>query len=335
MIRSLLAGTALMGLVLSAEAQQKYALGLTLPTDNTAIFTDDPSNFYMYTNRNFEGVSSKPWSGGTYGFSRNQKRTSALGVIFTRLHEGVDINPVRRDSNGVPLDDVRAIAAGRVVYVNPSATASSYGKYVVIEHDWGNGVFCTLYAHLASASAKVGDVVSPGTPIAKLGYTGRGLDRERAHLHLEFNFLLSERFQTWYSKHFSSANVHGNYNGFNLTGMDVSRLLLEHNKNPRITIREFLDKEEPYFKVRVPGSPMKRLDFLARYPMLGKNMGPAGSAQGWEFTFARTGVPLSIEPLSTAVKGAYVSWVKNVPTNHSYMTMGRLEGSGSKAQLSA
>ena len=33
-------------------------MGLVLPTDNDAIFSSDPSQFYMYTDRNFEGVVS-------------------------------------------------------------------------------------------------------------------------------------------------------------------------------------------------------------------------------------------------------------------------------------
>ncbi|MFV1995179.1 MAG: hypothetical protein ACC661_07060, partial [Verrucomicrobiales bacterium] len=78
-------------------------LGLVLPSDNRAIFSTDPSAFYMYTNRSFEGVDSRPWQGGTYGFVRNQKRTAA-GLIYTRFHEGVDIRPARRSSDGKPLD---------------------------------------------------------------------------------------------------------------------------------------------------------------------------------------------------------------------------------------
>ncbi len=115
-------------------------LGLVLPTDNDAIFSPDPSGFYMYTDRNFEGVLTKPWSGGGYGFTRDQKRTAA-GIILTRLHEGVDIRPVKRDAAGEPLDEVRSIADGTVVYVNGSASRSNYGRYIVVHHDWGDGPF--------------------------------------------------------------------------------------------------------------------------------------------------------------------------------------------------
>ena len=40
---------------------------IILPTDNVRIFSADPSQFYMYTDRLFEGVRSKPWTGGQYG----------------------------------------------------------------------------------------------------------------------------------------------------------------------------------------------------------------------------------------------------------------------------
>jgi murein DD-endopeptidase MepM/ murein hydrolase activator NlpD len=110
-------------LLISAPAPAA-PLGLVLPTDNDAIFSEDPSRFYMYTDRNFEGVLTKPWSGGAYGFTRDQKRTAA-GIILTRLHEGVDIRPVKRDAAGEPLDEVRAIADGTVVYVNGSSSRSN------------------------------------------------------------------------------------------------------------------------------------------------------------------------------------------------------------------
>ena len=136
-------------------------LGLVLPTDNAAIFSEDPSQFYMYTDRNFEGVLSKPWSGGAYGFTRDQKRTGA-GIILTRLHEGIDIRPVKRDASGEPLDEVRSIADGTVVYVNGAAGQSNYGRYVVVHHDWGDGPFFSLYAHLSSASVTAGQPVAVG-----------------------------------------------------------------------------------------------------------------------------------------------------------------------------
>jgi murein DD-endopeptidase MepM/ murein hydrolase activator NlpD len=304
---------------------------LMLPTDNREIF-GDPSKFYMYTTRNFEGINSKPWEGGQYGFVRDQVRTQ-IGIVFKRLHEGMDIRPVRRDKTGVPLDEVRVISDGTVVYVNLVSSASSYGKYVVVRHDWLEGAFYSLYAHLASASVTGGQKVAAGHVLGRLGFTGAGIDLERAHVHVELNFLLSERFKTWYGNHYPSPNHHGIYNGFNLTGMDVARLFLDRRKNPGLTMREFLNGEEPYFKVKAPGKKVPSL--LARHPWLGQNMQGVKSARSWEFTFAQTGVPLAISPDTSDLKFPVVTWVKTVNTNHSYMTMGRLAGSGNTATLSS
>lgn len=306
-------------------------LGLVLPTDNDAIFSADPSKFYMYTDRNFEGVQSKPWQGGMYGFSRNQKRTS-IGIVYTRLHEGVDIRPVRRDDSGNPLDDIYSIMDGTVVYVNASSTGSNYGRYIVVHHDWGYGPFFSLYAHLSSATATPGQKVRAGQPIAKMGYTGAGINRERAHVHVELNMLLSDRFQVWYDRHFSSKNNHGIYNGFNLSGMDIAALLKAHRANPNLTIDQFLASQELYYKVLIPGG--KKLDFLRRYPFLGRNVNSTVFPKSWEFSFTATGIPLAIEPSKQQISYPTVTYVKPSGTDHSYLTAGRLSGSGSTAKLS-
>ncbi len=317
----------------SAAILKADPLGLVLPTKNTAIFSSDPSKFYMYTNRNFEGVNSKPWEGGTYGFSRNGKRTS-IGIVNTRLHEGIDIKPVSRDSSGNPLDSVRAISRGTVVYVNSTSSHSNYGKYIVVHHDWGDGPFFSLYAHLSSASIKTGQKVNAGDTIAKMGYTGAGIDRTRAHVHVELNMLMSDRFQSWYDRHFTSKNNHGIFNGFNLSGLDIAALFKMHKANPNISIPEFLaNHEEPYYKVGVPKN--GKLDIIRRYPWLGRNMNKALGAKSWEFTFARNGIPLSVSPSSKSLKYPAVTWVKSMQTNHSYMTVSRISGTGSSASLTA
>ena len=306
-------------------------MGLVLPTENDAIFSNDPSRFYMYTDRSFEGVSSKPWQGGTYGFSRNQKRTG-IGVVYTRLHEGVDIRPVNRDQAGEPLDGVRSIANGTVVYVNSSSSGSNYGRYIVVHHDWGNGPFFSLYAHLSSATAIVGQRVRGGETIAKMGYTGAGINRERAHVHVELNMIMSDQFQRWYDRHFTSKNNHGIFNGFNLLGTDIANLLIAHRRNPNLSIPEFLiNNSEVYYKVLVPNH--GKVDFIRRYPWLLRNGNQLGRPNSWEFSFAATGVPLEVKPSTKSLTHPVVSYVKNVGTEHSYLTGGRITGTGSSATL--
>mgnify|MGYP000172886020 CR=1 FL=1 len=56
---------------------------------------------------------------------------------------------------------------------------SGYGLYVIVDHADG---FATLYAHCSSISAKVGDTVTCGEQIAKVGQTGNATG---PHLHFE------------------------------------------------------------------------------------------------------------------------------------------------------
>src|SRR5437773_10030782 len=114
---------------------QSDPLNLALPTDNDAIYRGDGPEFYQYIERDYQGVKSTPWEGGQYGFVRDPVETPA-GIVYTRLHEGIDIRPLQRDEQGEPLDPVRAIASGTVVHANLVPRFSNYGKYVVVEHRW-------------------------------------------------------------------------------------------------------------------------------------------------------------------------------------------------------
>src|SRR3984893_2499032 len=125
----------------SAIAQNETAtLDLVLPTDNDAIFRGGEADFYQYIERDYHGEKTTPWEGGQYGFVRDPVETSG-GIVYTRFHEGIDIRPMHRDERGEPLDEVRAIADGKVVYTNLVPGYSNYGKYIVIEHEWGGSPY--------------------------------------------------------------------------------------------------------------------------------------------------------------------------------------------------
>ena len=320
-------------LLLASTAPTEAAprrLGLVLPTKNRALFTQHESLYYMHTDRTFEGRRSKPWSGGKFGYVRNPVRTKS-GVVYTKFHEGIDIRPYSRDKSGNPLDNVHAISDGVVVYVNNYAGRSDYGKYVVLEHDWGYGKFYSLYAHLMSTAVKHEQRVRAGSVLGRLGYTGDGINRARAHLHLEVNLVLHTGFKKWYDSHFNSPNYHGRFHGFNLVGIDVAGLYKAHRVNPDITIPQFIARMAPYFKVVVPKK--GRLELLGRYPWLGRNMAQPGESPSWEITFSSSGVPLAVSPSRMPVSAPAISWVKYSPVSHGYNTKRRLTGSGSTAQL--
>lgn len=313
--------------IITASAQQP--LNLKLPTTNNHIFGQTPQKFYMYTTRNFEGKASKPWTAGQYGYVRNLRRTDE-GIIATRFHEGIDIRPVKRDSAGRPLDIINAIAPGKVVHTSTRAGNSNYGIYLVIEHDWGSGPFYSLYAHLSKITCKVGDKVHAGMPIGVMGYTGAGINRERSHLHLELNVLTNTRYPAWHAIHFTAPNKHGIYNGLNMNGLNIAELFIRHNRNPRISITDFISKIPIYFKVTVARK--GDLDIATRYPWIRKGNHHTESP-AWEISFSSSGFPLAVTPSNRAVVRPTVTYVKPTGSNHRYHTKGILSGTGDQATL--
>ena len=84
-------------------------------------------------------------------------------------HQGVDFA-------GVKGSEVLGVASGIVTW---SGSRQGYGKLLEINH--GNG-YVTRYAHNDELLAKVGDEISAGQQIARMGETGRA---SSPHVHLE------------------------------------------------------------------------------------------------------------------------------------------------------
>ena len=110
------------------------------------------------------GVSLKRPISGTIS-SRFGSRSS----VRSSIHTGLDIAARK----GTPI---KAAAGGTVVH---AGWKGSLGKLIVVSH--GNGVQ-TYYAHCNSIGVKVGQEVSQGEVIGKVGSTGNSTG---PHLHLE------------------------------------------------------------------------------------------------------------------------------------------------------
>ncbi|HCN30942.1 MAG TPA: M23 family peptidase [Verrucomicrobiales bacterium] len=300
-----------------------HALDLRLPTDNDALLTGDGPAFFQFVDRDFEGRKSTPWEGGQFGFVRDARRVGSR-VAFARFHEGMDIKPLRRDAAGNPLDEVRAILPGAVAHVSETSAHSNYGRYIVIRHDLSEGPFFSLYAHLGEIIVVPGERVQAGQRLARMGFTGAGIDQRRAHLHLELNILLSEQFPAWHAEHFRTPNHHGLYNGLNLLGLDIQSLYLARRKNPALTLGEFLRGSEAYFELEVPGA--ARMEILRRYPWL--NEGGSAEAPSWKVRCTRWGFPVSVKPGSRSVATAVATWAREDPVPHYYNTRGLINNSG-------
>jgi murein DD-endopeptidase MepM/ murein hydrolase activator NlpD len=305
-------------------------LNLVLPTDNDAIFRRDGEAFYQYIERNYKGVKSTPWEGGRYGFVRNPTETGS-GLVYSRLHEGIDIRPLQRDASGNSIDPVRAIAAGVVVHTNHAPGHSNYGKYVVIEHNFDGCKYYSLYGHLSTISVQKGDRVQQRDQLGIMGHTGEGLNQPRAHLHLELNLMLSRRFESWHDHFFKNdPNRNGLYNGLNLVGLDIARLYLALQKQPGLTIPDFLAGEETLYRVLLPAS--RHFDLEKFYPWLAHPKSDAWGAS-WEVSFNRAGVPIRIEPNFKRVSEPELSYLKPGGIDARLLTNERLTGRGPNARL--
>jgi len=100
---------------------------------------------------------------------RDYQVSSPFGIRWGTMHNGVDLAA----PHGAPIS---AVHAGEVVYAGWNG---GYGNLVVIDH--GNGVE-TWYAHSSEVLVYVGQEVSAGEVVARVGNTGHSFG---AHLHLE------------------------------------------------------------------------------------------------------------------------------------------------------
>jgi len=312
-------------------AEPGKSFDLALPTANTALLEGKPEDFYQFVDRDFNGVKTTPWEGGRYGFVRNPVMTSE-GLVYGHFHEGIDIKPVSRNASGLPLDEVHAIADGRIAYANPNPHWSNYGNYVVIEHLFGGCRYYSLYAHLNQITATVGTPVRKGEKIGVLGFTGEGIDQRRAHLHLELNLMLSPDFEAWHQTYFSTEiNRHGLYNGLNLAGINIADFYLALQKNPALTLPEFLSRSEPMFKVAVPAN--WKIHIARFYPWLVAPSKIPG-APSVEISFDPSGLPLKITPCNKQVTEPELTFIKPSSLSYSLLTRNLVTGNGNRHQLS-
>lgn len=121
------------------------------------------------------GVVSNPYTGGAFVWPcpSSTRVTSDYGARISPTsgassnHKGIDIGA----ANGA------AIVAAAAGTVKTASYSSAAGNYVMIDH--GGGLY-TVYMHASSLTVSVGQTVSAGQTIAKVGSTGISTGN---HLH--------------------------------------------------------------------------------------------------------------------------------------------------------
>lgn len=255
------------------------------PTPNPAFSLGQDASTYVQPTVSGEVTS------GLFGSVRSGGR---------QFHEGLDLFPIERDRAGEALDGVLAALGGVVRHVSDRAGASSYGRYVVLEHPEESPPVYTLYAHLADIAPGVapGVTLAPGARLGRMGRSAGGytIPKERAHLHFEIGLRMTDAFQAWYVRRgFGSPNPHGLYNGMNLMGVDPLDLF-ERDRAGGLSRLDEIFRELPAavtLRIAHPGEP----DFIRRYPSLradSKNEATliVSAVGGWEIDVSATGVPV-------------------------------------------
>lgn len=275
-------------LVVSLQAQP-----FSFPTANTNLYRAGGEGEFFTPTAN---PSVEPdWMSGSFGCVRNS------GSLF---HEGVDIRALEHDRAGEPVDVVRSIADGVVLYVSANSGASNYGKYILVGHRVNGLDVVSVYAHLRTIGdgVRAGLRVRTGDPIGVLGRTANtrsGISKDRAHLHLEIALFMNKDFDAWYRKQIPGAkNDHGMFSGLNLAGLDPRMLYLEQKRlGYRFNLVEFVQSHPELCRVRIR---KKNLNFTQRYQALVETNPaiPEESIAGYEVVLAYTGTPVKFIPLT-------------------------------------
>ncbi len=274
------AGALIVTASLSAQSPFQF------PTANHALFEPGKElSFFAPTS------PDRPWTTGSFGCVRTDG---------WQMHEGLDIRSLQHDKHGEPTDPVLATADGVVMYCNAKAGLSNYGKYIVIRHLIEGVDIYSVYAHLSEivAGVTVGKPVKAGEVIGTMGRTSNTSERigkERAHVHLELNVLVNDRFAAWFKKSSpGERNDHGAWNGQNLNGLDPREILLAEHGG-KFSLLSFLRSQSELCRVLVRATDFP---YLKRYPALvlknprAENEGIAG----YEVALNYNGVAFALLP---------------------------------------
>jgi len=278
--------------------------GLVWPTPNPAFQEGKPVEAFV------QHTSSGKVESGLFGCTRNS------GAKF---HEGLDLYPIKRSGRGEALDPVYSVLPGRVVHINRKSGYSSYGRYIVVQHDGESPAFHSLYAHMATidSAIKVGSRVNAGTELGIMGRSAGGysIPRSRSHVHLELGVQLTDNFQLWFNRQkFGSPNRHGNWSGLNLVSVDPLDFYRKMRDGTVSGFDDYLKRLPVAARIRVHSS--KVPSFVQNYPALLRRGYAGRNIVAWDIAFTQFGLPKEWTPRFAEEKlGGYAGEVRVLAYN--------------------
>jgi hypothetical protein len=283
----------LFGLVLVILVSQSWAANFPLswPTPNGSFAKGLGYHTFLQ-----KTGPDKDFSSGSFGCVRNNGH---------KFHEGLDLFPVKSNSQGKAEDSVFAAMDGIVAYLSHTSSYSAYGKYIVLEHTQFNPIIYSLYAHLEeiSPNLKIGKKVKVAQPIGQMGNTASfRIPLERSHLHFEVGIRLTNNFDKWYQRQrFKTPNKHSNFNGYNLVGIDPIKFYTEYQKKSFRSPSEFFGNLPTVAKVHVMS---QSTPYLARRSSaLMSSTATPDSVKSWICSFGPYGLPVRFEPSPSSFDG--------------------------------
>ena len=145
---------------------------------------------------------------------------------------------------------------------------------------------------------------------------------------------MSERFNDWMLHFMGSANPHGNFNGLNLSGIDLADIYLKLRQNPNFNFAKHVHALPQHYRITVPRTTPGPLPIVRRYRWMGFGNQDKPS-KSWEMAFTRSGFLIGVAPSNREVSKPTVTYVRSTSIDHKYYTIGRLTGNGSTATLTA
>jgi len=139
------------------------------------IAASKPSTTSIVQGEVIGSKTENPYRGGS-----GPRYSGYYGVPVAAAHRTQGLHGLNGVDLGAPTGtSIYAAAEGTVIIAKSGGYNGGYGSYVVVTHDNGTQ---TLYAHMSQVLANVGDTVSRGETIGKVGTTG---DSTGPHLHFE------------------------------------------------------------------------------------------------------------------------------------------------------
>ncbi len=124
-------------------------------------------------------------SGEQIGSDSNDVPVAGKSMIFPtrgKLTQGFHPGHYAYDIADSSKPPIWAAMGGTVIKASSGTWGGGYGNHVIVDH--GNGIK-TLYAHMEYLSVAVGDEVTQGQVIGKMGRTGNVRGKTGIHLHFE------------------------------------------------------------------------------------------------------------------------------------------------------